>query len=51
LIEDSKYRFLICMAFITTLIAPLTLKWTVKKSCSLDENAQFCQLWERSKKG
>ncbi len=50
LITKDQFSALICMAFITTLIAPLTLKWTVKKSCSLDENAQFCQLWERSKK-
>jgi len=50
LITIDQFSALICMAFITTLIAPLTLKWTVKKSCSLDENAQFCQLWERSKK-
>ncbi len=51
LITEDQFSALICMAFVTTLIAPLTLKWTVKKSCSLDENAQFCQLWERSKKG
>jgi len=25
------------------------LKWTVKKYCTYDENAQFCSLWEKSK--
>ena len=50
LITEDQFSALICMAFITTIIAPLSLKWTVKKYCTYDENAQFCSLWERSKK-
>ncbi|MFQ5687650.1 MAG: cation:proton antiporter [Candidatus Scalindua sp.] len=51
LLTQDQFSALICMAFITTIIAPLTLKWTVKKYCTYDENAQFCSLWEKSKKG
>ncbi len=51
LITKDQFSALICMAFITTLIAPLSLKWAVKRSCTFDENAQFCSLWEKSKKG
>jgi len=32
------------------LIAPLSLKWTVKKAGTYDENVQFCSLWDKSKK-
>ena len=51
LLTKDQFSALICMAFVTTIIAPLTLKWTVKKYCIYDENAQYCSLWEKSKKG
>ena len=50
LLTQDQFSALICMAFITTLIAPLCLKWTVKKSSTFDENEQFISLWEKSKK-
>ena len=50
LLTHDQFSALICMAFITTIIAPLTLKWTVKRYCTYDENAEFCSLWEKSKK-
>jgi Kef-type K+ transport system membrane component KefB len=50
LLTQDQFSALICMAFITTLIAPLSLKWTVKKAGTYDENVQFCSLWEKSKK-
>lgn len=50
LLTQDQFSALICMAFVTTLIAPLSLKWTVKRACTHDENAQFCSLWEKSKK-
>ena len=50
LLTQDQFSALICMAFITTIIAPLSLKWIVKKACTHDENAQFCSLWEKSKK-
>jgi Kef-type K+ transport system membrane component KefB len=46
LLTQGQFSALILMAFITTLIAPLTLKWAVIKACSTDEKAPFCQLWE-----
>ena len=36
------------MAFITTLMAPLTLKWSIGKSCLAEEKAAFCGLIERA---
>lgn len=50
LLTQDQFSALISMAFITTVITPLSLKWTVKKACSIDENAEFCRLWEKSKK-
>jgi hypothetical protein len=51
LLTKDQFSALICMAFIiTTIIAPLSLKWTVKKYCTYDENAQFCRLWDKGKK-
>ncbi len=50
LLTKDQFSALICMAFVTTIIAPLTLKWTVKKYCTYDENAHFRSLWEKSKK-
>jgi Kef-type K+ transport systems, membrane components len=50
LLTQDQFSALICMAFITTIIAPLSLKWMIRKYCIYDENAQFCSLWERSKK-
>jgi Kef-type K+ transport system membrane component KefB len=46
LLTQPQFSALILMAFVTTLIAPLTLKWSVMKACSSDEKATFCQLWE-----
>ena len=50
LLTQDQFSALICMAFVTTLIAPLSLKWTVKRASTHDENAQFNRLWEKSKK-
>jgi len=38
------------MAFITTLLAPLMLRWSVIKTCSGNEKEQFCQLWSDKKR-
>jgi Kef-type K+ transport system membrane component KefB len=46
LLTQAQFSALILMAFVTTLIAPLTLKWSIMKACSSDEKATFCQLWE-----
>jgi len=37
------------MAFITTLIAAITLKWAVVRTCTPSEKADFCTLWAQDK--
>ena len=49
LLTQNQFSALIFMAFITTLIAPLTLKWSISKACSHDENATFCVMWDKDK--
>ena len=46
LLTQNQFSALILMAFITTLIAPITLKWATIRACRVDEKASFCQLWE-----
>jgi Kef-type K+ transport system membrane component KefB len=50
LLTEDQFSALILMAFITTLMAPLTLKWSVMKACGSDEKAAFCRLWEDGSK-
>jgi hypothetical protein len=38
------------MAFVTTLLTPVLLKWSVARSCTGGEKERFCSLWEASKK-
>lgn len=47
LLTQDQFSALIFMAFFTTLIAPLTLKWSIAKACSSDENASFCVMWDK----
>ncbi len=49
LLTESQFSALVLMAFITTLLAPLTLRWSVMKACSGSEKEQFCQLWSDKK--
>lgn len=49
LLTQNQFSALILMAFLTTLMAPLTLKWSVMKACSRDEQASFCMLWDEKK--
>jgi Kef-type K+ transport system membrane component KefB len=50
LLTQDQFSALIFMAFITTLLAPITLKWSITKACSADENKSFCMLWDSSRK-
>jgi hypothetical protein len=50
LLTQDQFSALILMVLVTTMIAPLSLKWTVKKACSIDESAEFCSLWVKNKK-
>jgi Kef-type K+ transport system membrane component KefB len=49
LLTQDQFSALIMMAFITTLMAPLTLKWSVMKACASDEKTSFCVLWEEGR--
>lgn len=48
LLTEHQFSALIIMAFVTTMIAPVTLKWAVMRACGRDEKASFCVLWEES---
>jgi Kef-type K+ transport system membrane component KefB len=48
LLTQAQFSGLVLMAFITTLVAPISLKWAVKRTCLPEENADFCVLWEES---
>jgi Kef-type K+ transport system membrane component KefB len=47
LLTDSQFTILILMAFITTLIAPLSLRAAVPPLCHSSDR-DFCQLWRNS---
>jgi Kef-type K+ transport system membrane component KefB len=46
LLTEGQFSALILMAFVTTFLAPLTLRWAVMRTCRSDEQAAFCRLWD-----
>jgi len=48
LLTNGQFSALIMMAFITTMMAPITLKWTIEKTCLPEEKADFCRLWDET---
>jgi Kef-type K+ transport system membrane component KefB len=48
LLTQDQFSALIIMAFVTTLAAPITLRWSVVRACRPDEKAAFCRLWDDS---
>lgn len=48
LLTQDQFSALILMAFVTTLIAPISLKWGVQKTCLPVEKERFCRLWDDS---
>jgi Kef-type K+ transport system membrane component KefB len=50
LLTQNQISALVLMAFITTMLAPLMLKWSMVRTCQGSEKEQFCQLWDNSKK-
>ena len=50
LLTQNQISALVLMAFITTMLAPLMLKWSMVRTCRGSEKEQFCQLWDNSKK-
>ncbi|MBW1772664.1 MAG: cation:proton antiporter [Deltaproteobacteria bacterium] len=49
LLTIDQFSGLVLMAFVTTLMAPITLKWAVGKTCLPAENEAFCALWDEAK--
>ncbi|MFC1579988.1 cation:proton antiporter [Thermodesulfobacteriota bacterium] len=49
LLTSDQFSGLVLMAFVTTLMAPITLKWSVGKTCLPSENEAFCALWDEAK--
>jgi Kef-type K+ transport system membrane component KefB len=50
LLTKNQFSALVLMAFITTLLAPLMLRWSVMKTCRGNEKEQFCEIWSDAKK-
>jgi Kef-type K+ transport system membrane component KefB len=48
LLTENQFAALVIMAFITTILAPISLKWAVAKACSREENDAFCALWRQA---
>ena len=49
LLTQEQFSALILMAFITTLMTPLTMKWAVLRTCLGSEQTHFCRLWEEGR--
>ncbi len=47
LLTDNQFSALILMAFVTTILAPILMKWSALKACRSDEKASFCTIWEQ----
>ena len=48
LLTQQQFSALILMAFVTTILAPITLKWAAIRACQADEKASFCNLWDEN---
>ena len=46
LLTQDQFSALILMAFVTTFIAPISLKWAVTNTCAPSEKEQVCRLWD-----
>ena len=51
LLTQDQFSALVLMAFLTTLLTPIFLKWSVTKVCIGEEKVCFCRLWENGKRG
>ena len=49
LLTEDQFSALLLMAFVTTIVAPISLKWAVARTCGSTERADFCELWDESK--
>ena len=48
LLTQTQFSALVLMAFITTLITPILLKWSISRSCQTDDKAEFCTIAEEA---
>jgi Kef-type K+ transport system membrane component KefB len=48
LLTQDQFSALVLMAFVTTLIAPISLRWAVQRGCRLDEKEAVCRLFEEA---
>ena len=46
LLTQEQFSVLVLMAFITTFMTPLALKWAVMRTCLSHEQTQFCRVWD-----
>jgi Kef-type K+ transport system membrane component KefB len=49
LLTQDQFSALVLMAFVTTMIAPISLKWGVTRACGSEEKAAFCELWDEKR--
>jgi len=49
LLTSNQFSALVLMAFVTTVMTPILLKWAVVRSCSSTEGAAFCTLLEKGR--
>lgn len=45
LLTPSQFSALVFMAFVTTVMTPVLLKWSVVRSCSSGDADSFCVIW------
>jgi Kef-type K+ transport system membrane component KefB len=49
LLTNVQFSALVLMAFLTTMIAPITLKWSAMRACTPSEKVTFCNVWDNEK--
>jgi Kef-type K+ transport system membrane component KefB len=50
LLTNVQFSALVLMAFLTTMIAPITLKWSAMRACTPSEKVTFCSMWDNETK-
>ncbi len=51
LLTGDQFSAIVFMAFVTTFVAPISLKWIIGRVCSRDNSAEFCGLHDWHGKG
>jgi Kef-type K+ transport system membrane component KefB len=46
LLTETQFSALVFMAFVTTFITPILLRWAALKACLPEERSDFCELWK-----